>query len=54
MAQILSFESAKKAKQQHKSNPLGFPVIVLPRGSKKAATRAQRAAAVRAKARAAL
>lgn len=54
MAQILSFEAGKKAQQQRRVNPLGFPVIVLPKASRRSTSRRERAQAIHFAARAAL
>lgn len=54
MAQILSFEAGKKAQQQRRSNPLGFPSIVIPKGTTRAASRRAKAQAVRQAAKARL
>jgi hypothetical protein len=54
MAQILSFEAAAKAKAQRRANPLGFPVIVLPKASRRATSRRDRAQAVHFAAKSAL
>lgn len=54
MAQILSFEAGKKAQQQRSSNPLGFPSIVLPKTSRRATSRRERAQAIHFAAKSAL
>lgn len=54
MAQILSFEAGKKAQQQRRTNPLGFPSIVLPKASRRATSRRELAQAVHFSAKSAL
>lgn len=54
MAQILSFEAGKKSQQQRRANPLGFPVIVLPKASRRATSRRERAQAIHFAAKSAL
>ena len=54
MATVYSFEASKKAQQERRANPLGFPVIVLPKAGRRATSRRERAQAVHFAAKSAL
>lgn len=54
MANVIDFKAAAAAKARAKSNPLGFPVIVLPKVGKRATSRRARAQSVHFAAKSAL